>query len=62
MITIHISWWLIPTIITVLSVLVAFFWPSEERDGFFGSLYTLMLLLPGGLISLIAWIVAGFLK
>jgi len=59
--TFSVAWWEIPTAITVLALLWAFFWPAD-RDGTFGVLTTMLMLIPATLVIAIAWAVAGFLK
>ena len=59
--TIEITWWMIPTIITVAAILGAFFWPAE-RGGYLGGLAALLMLVPALSIIAIAWIIAGVLK
>ena len=59
--TITLSWWMIPTIITVGGIVLALFIHRDE-PGFFHGLGNMMLLVPVLFISMIAWIVAAVLK
>lgn len=54
-------WWLLPLIITVLAILWAFFWPADD-SGTFGGITRLLMLTPALVVSMVAWIVAAFLK
>lgn len=59
--TITFAWWYIPTAITILSILWAFFWPAD-RGGMFGGLTTMFMLIPALVVIAFSWIVAGILK
>lgn len=55
--TIHITmaWYVIPAIVTILSLLWAELWPGDQFDSLFRFIVALI-------ISLVAWAVAGALK
>lgn len=59
--TITLAWWIIPTAITILGILWAFFWPAD-RDGMFGGLTTIFMLIPALAVIAFSWVVAGILK
>jgi hypothetical protein len=61
-ITIHFQWWMIPTLITVLSFSWALFWPFEDGAGFLSGLANLFAFVPASVLSMISWIIAGVLK
>lgn len=58
--TITIAWWMIPTLITVAGIAYAYFY--DDGGGYFSGLGNLIILVPVFFISLISWIIAGFLK
>lgn len=60
--TVHFQWWMIPALITILSYCWAFFWPFKDNTGFMAGLVNLFALIPASGASLIAWIIAGFMK
>ena len=59
--TLTFAWWWIPTAITVLALLWAFFWPAD-RDGLTGGITTMLMLIPALLVIAFAWAIAGVLK
>ena len=60
-ISFSLAWYVIPAVITVLAIGWAFFWPAD-RDGMFGSLTTMFMLIPALVVSVISWVIAGVLK
>ena len=58
--TITISWWMIPTLITVVGVVYALF--IHKDTGMFAGIGNLLLLSPVLGVSLIAWIIAAIWK
>lgn len=59
--TLSIAWYVIPTIISIVALAWAFFWPAD-RDGALGAFTTLFMLLPAIVVIAIAWGVAAILK
>jgi hypothetical protein len=60
--TVSFTWWALPTAITVLALLWAFFWPADD-GGFMGGITRLFMLVPALLVTAVAWALAGiFLK
>lgn len=60
-ITISFSWWMIPTLVTVLSMLWALYWPADD-SGLGGGIVRLFMLVPALAVSLIAWVIFAILK
>lgn len=60
-ITLAFRWWVIPAVITAVSLLWAFFWPADD-GGYLGGITRLFMLIPALGGSLLAWAVAGILK
>lgn len=58
--TITLTWWMIPTLITLVGLFWALVWVREE--GCLGFLTNMFALIPVFAVSLVAWIVAGVLK
>lgn len=56
-----ISWWMIPTLITIVVFIIAAVISSRET-GFLAGIGAMMFLVPGLAVALISWIVAGVLK
>jgi hypothetical protein len=51
----------IPIIITILGIAVPLLWP-DNSSGWFTGIGTLFYLIPGLLVSLIAWVIYAVLK
>lgn len=60
--TITLTWWMIPTIITVIGVWWALFWVERHDRSIFSGLGKILALVPVLFVSCIAWIIAGVLK
>lgn len=60
-ITLSLAWWFIPTAITAISMLWAFFWPADD-SGYLGGITRLFMLIPALIVSLLAWAIAGVFK
>jgi hypothetical protein len=60
-ITLNLAWWQIPTGVTILAMLWAFFWPADD-DGFLGGITRLFMCVPALFVSLIAWVIAAVVK
>lgn len=58
--TLTFAWWWIPTIITVVSLLIALCWPGD--GGYLSGIETLFYLIPALFVSMVAWIFAAALK
>ncbi len=56
--TLTFAWWWIPTIVTILALLWAFFWPAD-RDGIAGGMTLIIMLVPALFVIAVAWAVAG---
>lgn len=61
MITITLGIWIIPLIITILSICWALFY-VDGGEGMLSGLANLLALIPALFISLIAWIIWGIFK
>ena len=60
--TITLTWWVIPTAITIICLLFAVYLPTDS-DGYGGDgLILLLRLIPALLISMISWIFTAILK
>lgn len=59
--TITITWWMIPTLITVLSVGYVLF-VHKDTGSYFSGIGNIFMLIPALGISLLSWIVAAFMK
>lgn len=60
MITITFSWWMLPTAITLISIIAAFLY--DDGGGYLSGITNIMLMVPALFISLISWIIFGVLK
>lgn len=60
--TLSFQWWMIPAVVTILAYCWALFWPFDNNNGLFAGLVNLVALVPASILSLVTWIVAGFLK
>lgn len=58
-ITLSLSWWMVPTIITLLTFAWAIFWPHKNDEC---GLVSMMATGLAAIVSLVSWMVAGFLK
>ena len=61
MITITLTWWMLPTFITVAGICWALFY-VDDGGGMFSGLGNLFALIPVLAVSCISWIIAAFLK
>jgi len=61
MIELTISWWMIPTLITVVGVGWAVF-IYDDGGGMFSGIGNLLMLVPVLVVSCIAWIIVAVLK
>jgi hypothetical protein len=59
--TITISWWMIPTIISIVAIVYVYM-KADDGGGMFSGLDNLLALIPALAISLVVWIIAAFLK
>lgn len=59
--TIELTWWLVPTIITVISLAWALFWPADD-GGYLGGIVRLFMLIPALCLIALAWIIGAALK
>lgn len=59
-ITLAFSWWIIPTIISIVLIGAAMLWPT--RGGYLQGIETIFRLIPALVITTVAWIVAAVLK
>lgn len=59
--TITLGWWVIPTLITVVSVIWALF-IVDDGGGYLSGLGNLFALVPALIVSTISWIVGAVLK
>jgi hypothetical protein len=57
--TITLTWWMIPTMITILTMLAAWIF-GQDNGGYLSGIGVLILLVPALLISITAWIVTAF--
>lgn len=55
------AWW-IPTLITVVAVLVTIFWPTKPSGGFVPDLTPIFVAIQALFVSLVAWIVYAIWK
>lgn len=60
-ITITLTWWMIPAVITISTICYALF-VHKDGPGYFSGLGNFILLVPAMFISMASWIVAAFLK
>ncbi len=60
-VVITLGWWTIPSIITVAVIVWALF-IYNDGGGWLSGIGNLFMLIPALLVSLIAWIIAAFLK
>lgn len=58
--TITITWWMIPTTITVIAVCLAL--AHDDGGGMFSGIINMFLLVPALLVSLIAWVIGAIFK
>jgi len=58
--TITITWWMIPTIITISGILYALTY--DDGGGYLSGIGNMILLVPILCISLVSWIIAAILK
>lgn len=56
------AWWHIPTLITFLGLAWSFGYVLPREDGYLAGLGCILSLVPVGLVSTIAWVIAGFCK
>lgn len=56
------AWWHIPLAITVISLLMALYWPIDGGGGFASGITSLFMFMAALVVSLAAWAVAGGLK
>ena len=59
--TITITWWVLPTIITLVLFIYALF-IYNDGGGYLSGLGNLLLLIPASLISMVSWVIASFFK
>jgi hypothetical protein len=59
--TLHISWWMIPSLITALGFSYALL-IHQDSPGYGQGLGNLLLLIPASVISIVSWIIAAVLK
>lgn len=62
MISLSISWWMIPSIVSIVGVWWALFWVGRNDTSLFSGLGSLLALVPVLLVSCVSWIIAGVLK
>lgn len=55
------GWWAIPTAVSVLALLWAFFWPADD-SGYMGGITRVFMLLPALFVIAIAWVLAAIFK
>lgn len=55
------TWWLVPSGVTILAFCYAAFWPIRS-EGLVGSAVRLFMAVVALVVSLVAWVTAGFLK
>ncbi|OOG81521.1 hypothetical protein B0E41_17320 [Hydrogenophaga sp. A37] len=60
-ISLVLGWWAIPTVVSVLALLWAFFWPADD-GGFMGGITRILMLLPALFVIAIAWVLAAIFK
>lgn len=60
--TITLMWWHVPMLISVLSLVLAVFWPSKEDLSTWYAIMVLLRMVPALLVSCLAWAVAAFMK
>lgn len=59
--TLAISWWMIPSMITIVGILWAIY-GHKDGGSYLSGIGNLLLLIPVLAISLVAWIIAALLK
>ena len=59
--TLTLSWWAIPAVITTLALAWALFWPCDD-SGNLGGMVVMFNVMIALVISLLAWAIAGALK
>ena len=57
----YLTWWVIPTIITIVSLLWAFFWPIDNT-GMHSGLTRLFMLIPALVVIALSWLAVSFIK
>ena len=60
-VTLTLGWWAIPTAVSVLALLWAFFWPADD-GGCMGGIMRIFMLLPALFVIAIAWVLAAIFK
>lgn len=60
-VSISFAWWVLPTVISVVALLWALFWPVHE-DRMFVGLSRLFMAVPALFVIAVAWAIAGVLK
>ncbi len=60
--TITLTWWMIPTIITISSICYAIFIHKDVGGGYLNGIGNILMLIPALFISMMAWLVAALLK
>ena len=58
--TLTITWWMVPTAITIISVLLAL--NCDRGGGQWAGLSVMFALVPASLVSMVSWIIAAFFK
>lgn len=59
--TITLTWWMIPSIVTVSTICYALF-IHNDGGGYFGDLGNIVMLVPALFVSMAAWMIAALLK
>lgn len=62
MITLTFAWWWVPLGITIASIVWAVWIYNDGTTGYLSELGNLFMLIPAMAVSMIAWIIAAFLK
>jgi len=59
--TLTLAWWHLPTIITVLALAWALFWPVDD-SGYLGGIQHIFMLIPALVIISLAWALGAIFK
>jgi len=57
-----ISWWMIPTAVTVIAFLWLNYWPVKENGRWGGGITRMFMTIPALAVALVAWIIAAIFK
>lgn len=60
--TITLLWYHIPTLLSILALIAAIWWPNEQEYGMFEGVVILLRLVPALLFICVVWIVAAVIK